>query len=100
MSIGEGVGSPGPTPFDEPLHAYLTRRTGAWDARMRLEALAALIDRIYQHGPAVIEAATRQEVQGFDEALERLGSGLARDAARIARPEHMPQGTEPHVPAP
>lgn len=97
MSIAEGVGSPGPTPLDEPLHAYLTRRTGAWDARMRLEALAALIDRIYQHGPAVIEAATRQEVQGFDEALERLGSGLARDAARIARRRDILQGTESHV---
>ena len=100
MSIGEGVGSPGPTPLDEPLHAYLTRRTGAWDARMRLEALAAVIACVYRLTPEVIDAAERRDVDGFDRALRDFVLGLSWDAAQVARPDDTPLSAEPPVPAP
>lgn len=101
MNVGERAVSPEQIPPPEPLYlAGVTGRMGSWQVLRRLEALAAVIDRMYHLAPEVIDAAQRQDVRAFDDALDRLVTALARDAARVMSAEHMPRGTESHMPAP
>ena len=95
---GGAGGHSGAVASGNPLLASaVASRTRVREVPSRLAALDHFIDRVFREGPQAIEAALRQDIEGFDEALDRLVLDLARDAARIARQPDMLQGTTPQV---